>query len=324
MDQMDAVALFDDSAEESGEDSAEDFDTEAFLEDLDMESLREEPDSEESDAELDDDVPLQVLLARLEDSQGGVRYNALMALSQRSPVAVAQHTRSVIARLEDHLWKVRQAAIITLGRLEPATFAQHADFVIVRLADPQWEVRAQALYTLRRLDEKPLAQHAGAVVGRLEDSKREVRFEALATLGKLEPAKLARHADVLMARLEDPNESIRTLSYGMLMMLPERATFRYKVYAEFARFNAATFKLAATKAALLCILPRFVTREVDIDSDHQLRSQLLGRLAWYRFRLRRRVKCLALYWYALPYRPSGPGHARDVAEWGQMRELRSP
>ena len=49
-------------------------------------------------------------------------------------------------------------------------------------------------------------------------------------------------------------------------------------------------------------------------------SGVLGRLKWYRHRLRLRVQRLALYWYALPYRPSGPDHARDVEAWDRMIE----
>ena len=49
-----------------------------------------------------------------------------------------------------------------------------------------------------------------------------------------------------------------------------------------------------------------------------IRSRLRGRLGWYRYRLRMRVRRLALYWYALPYRPGGPGHARDVDAWRQL------
>ena len=78
-------------------------------------------------------------------------------------------------------------------------------------------------------------------------------------------------------------------------------------------------------------LPRFITRGVDFypDTDSRgnmfdkapaLRLRLLGRLAWYKFRLRLRVERVALYWYALPYRPSGPGHLRDVAAWEQMNK----
>ena len=66
-------------------------------------------------------------------------------------------------------------------------------------------------------------------------------------------------------------------------------------------------------------LPLVVTRDVDLESS-DVRSRLLGRLAWYNYRLRVRAKRIALYWYALPYRPSGPGHARDVEAWGRMVE----
>ena len=72
---MDAVA--EDLVEDSEVDSADEFDTEAFLEGFDMESLLEEPGSEESDEDSDDAVPLEVLLARLEDSESDVRSLAL-------------------------------------------------------------------------------------------------------------------------------------------------------------------------------------------------------------------------------------------------------
>ena len=111
---------------------------------------------------------------------------------------------------------------------------------------------------------------------------------------------------------------LRRRALYILGTLPEPATFRHQVYAVFARLDTAMFDIAGAKQALRCILPRFVTWEVDFDSDANLRSRLLGRLAWHRFRLRRRVECLALYWYALLYRPSGPGHAREVATWAQM------
>ena len=67
----------------------------------------------------------------------------------------------------------------------------------------------------------------------------------------------------------------------------------------------------------LLALPLLVTRDIDFKSH--IRGRLLGRIAWYRCRLRLRVRRIALYWYALPYRPSGPGHARDMEAWGRMR-----
>ena len=71
------------------------------------------------------------------------------------------------------------------------------------------------------------------------------------------------------------------------------------------------------KLALRTLAPHFnaiVAMRGEIH--HNVRDkarQLRLRLRWYRFRLR--VLCvvsLVWYWYALPYRPNGPGHARDV------------
>ena len=104
------------------------------------------------------------------------------------------------------------------------------------------------------------------------------------TLGKLEPAKLAEHANAVVAKLEDSNENVREEALDLLRGLP-----------------------------------RYISEHrVDIFDSRPVRSRLLSRLGWYRCRLRLRVQRLALYWYALPYRPSGPGHARDVEAWEQM------
>ena len=127
-----------------------------------------------------------------------------------------------------------------------------------------------------------LAWRADGVATRLEDDDWAVRFTALSTLSKLEPLTLAQHAGAVVARLEDDHFFVREEALETLRNLP-----------------------------------RFVTRGVDFTSS-ALRSRLLGRLAWYRCRLRLRVERLALYWYALPYRPNGPGHARDVEAWDRM------
>ena len=179
----------------------------------------------------------------------------------------------------------------------------------------------RALVVLRMLEPVQIAQHAGAVVGRLEDSEWDICATAFKILGKLGTAKQTQHAGVMIAGLEDPDVRVRGNALYILSTLPEPATFRHQVYAVFARLDTAAFYIAGAKTALRCILPRFVTWEVDFDSDANVRSRLLGRLAWHRFRLRRRVECLALYWYALLYRPSGPGHAREVAAWDQMLGL---
>ena len=173
---------------------------------------------------------------------------------------------------------------MTLGKLEPATLAQYANALVVRLEDSDWEVRMHALQTLGELKPAALAPHAAVVVLRLEDAEPVVCSEALETLDKLEPAALAQHAGAVVGKLNDPFPPVRGAALNILRRLP-----------------------------------LVITRHIDFDS-HNLRSRLLGRIAWYRCLLRLRVRRITLYWYALPYRPSGPGHARDVVAWGRMHE----
>ena len=189
----------------------------------------------------------------------------------------------MIEGLEDANVDVRIAALRLLRQQNPAILAQHAAAVIARLEDSEPDVQAEALDTLGKLEPATLAQYADAVIARLEDEDNSVQAEALDTLGNLEPATLAQYADSLIVKLDN-------------------------VYVR----GAATLALRS--------LPRAVTRPGDFFDDRSVRSRLVGRLAWHRCRLRLRVKGLALYWYALPYRPSGPGHARDIDAWDQMVE----
>ena len=202
------------------------------------------------------------------------------------------------SQLEDSYWFVRMRALRTLGKLDPATLAQHAGAVVARLEDSHCLVRVRALGTLGTLEPMTLAQHADAVVARLEDFHWLVRQAALETLAELEPMTLSQHAGVVVSRLEDQTGPVRAMACKALEILP-----RYV---------------------------RYVTRGVDCNEllsralDHgayeHLRSQLLGRVAWYRCRIRLRARSLSLYWYALPYRPSDPGHARDLQAWNHMIE----
>ena len=211
---------------------------------------------------------------------------ALATLAELDPAAIAEQADAVIARLEDSAQEVRYVALETLGKLEPETLAQHADAVVARLEDSDCDVRKEALMTLGKLEPATLAQYADPVVSRLEDSGFFVRAAALSTLRKLEPEALAQHASAVIPRLEDSKK------------------YHYGCDKALTTLNA---------------LPLALIRDVDLRYSDG-RSRLLGRLAWYNYSLRVRVKRIALYWYALPYRPSGPGHARDVAAWDQMNK----
>ena len=251
----------------------------------------------------------------LEDSSFRVRLATLLTLHELEPATIAQHAHAIVARLEDAPFETREMALKTLGKLDPAALAQHADAVAARLEDSNWWVRSEALRTLGELNPTALAQHADAVAARyfisppthpflpyvaphffqispfilvflslVEDSHVTVRHNALMTLGKLEPVTLAQPA--------------------LVAAIAHRLDDRYRGVAEAA--------LSIAKA-----LPKALTSNLDLVSAGG-RSQLIGRAAWYRCRLRLRWRRVALYWYALPYRPSGPGHARDVEAWERM------
>ena len=173
--------------------------------------------------------------------------------------------------------------MVTSRMTDSGTLAIHAD----ALEDSSWHVRYTTLQTLRQLDLATLAQHAGAVVARLEDDDDYVRQKALMTLGKLDPATLAQPG--ITAEVAD----------SILFLASEPAIEIFRA------------------------LPKVITNNIILVSEDGRinpggRSRLIGRAAWYRCRLRLRWRRVALYWYALPYRPSGPGHARDVEAWDRM------
>ena len=228
------------------------------------------------------------MFARLRDSSESVREYACQVLIELAPEMLAPYADSdiLVARLEHSNVRVRRWALHVLECMGAATIALHADAVVAMLEDNFDEVRARALETLCNLEPAALARHADALVAMLEDSCDEARRWALRSLHKLEPATLVQHAAAVISRLQrDSHPGVRREAERILRSLPLT-----------------------------------ITRGVDFDFPplRSLRSQLLGRLGWYRCRLRVRAERLALYWYALPYRPSGQGHARDVEAWGRM------
>jgi len=214
------------------------------------------------------------------------------------------------------VFEVRERALETLGHLQPATLAQHADAVLAKLEDTYWNVRKEAVTTLSKLQPAALAQHADAVVAKLEHSNEYVRKTAVVMLGKLEPARLAQHAGAVLPRLDHRDWKTRVAVLELLAKLEPAALAQYGS-ALVARLEDSEKWACRAAMHALKTLPCFDTPAMDWDPVG-LRSRLLGRLGWYRCRLRLRVVRSALYWYALQYRPSGPGHARDVDEWDRM------
>ena len=262
------------------------------------------------------------VIARLDDCDGAIRWHALATLRQLEPAKIAQHADAVIRRLDDTTLNVRRAALATLWRLDAADLVGHAHALRATLEDTDWHMRSQALRTLGKLAPGALAESASAAATRLDDAHAEVRQTALETLGKLERAALLQHADALVARLEDVDVYVRRAAleaFGKLGLGNSGTQLELVQHARavVARLEDGDPCVRKVAERILRSLPLRLGAQVDFDSEG-LRLQLLGRLAWYSCRLRIRVERLALYWYALPYRPSGPGFARDAEAWGTI------
>ena len=267
---------------------------------------------EDFDEDLDEEAPpLDVSLATFGESDDGARKATLQRLG-------------TVAGLERSNWWVRMVALMTLGQLEPAALARYSHVVTTFLRDPVRGVRIQGLKTLATLEPGALAQHAHAVVALLDDSSVYVRLRALQTLARVEQATLAQDAHTVVAMLDAPFEyerlaAVQTLGKLEPATLAQYANAVLDLLEETEQLevgeNLTTISVMAART--LRGLPRFVTHDVDFHAP-DLRSRLLGRLGWYKCRLIMRVRSHVIYWYALPYRPSGPGHARDVGAWNLM------
>ena len=200
-----------------------------------------------------------------------------------------------------------------LGPMRLRGSAKRIDALVRDLGDSDHRVSDSALLYLDGVEPATLARHAGAVLSKLHSEQANTRCLALVVLCNLEPAELVKHAHALLSMLDD-HEVISEAFVGFLN-----------------KMGLATIDVGdSVRNVAICTLwglPAFVTcddgfhrRDFDDPAPGNLRSRLLGRIAWYRCRLRMRVRHIALYWYALPYRPSGPGHARDVAAWDQMNK----
>ena len=250
---------------------------------------------------------IDALVRDLGDSDPRVHRAAHKALGAMQPAALAPHADAIVSKLEDSDARVRAAALVALQYMGPAVLAQHVDAVVLRLEDSDARVSVSALSYLDDAEPATLAHHAGAVLSKLHSEGSNTRCLALMVLCNLEPAELVKHAHALLSMLDD-HEVISVTCVVFLNKLG---------------LDSVNVGDSVRDVAMCTILglPAFVTCDDGFDpADCNLRSRLLGRLGWYRCRLRMRVRRIALYWYALPYRPSGPGHARDVAAWDQMNK----
>ena len=255
---------------------------------------------------------------------------ALQLIAKLEPTALARYTNAVVAKLYDSSEEVREQALCTLENVDPATFWAFADAVVARLEDEHDDVRFAALRTLHlRLDPADIAQYADALLARLADGHARLRPLALILLGKMEPKTLAQYADSLLSSLEDNSEhvpacALRALGKLEPAMLTTRALFAIVRQIEYPGMTSAHEIALVVMHGVVNAFPslKAVAAEIDLFLLHASTSAsrlgLGARLRWLIYGLHVRMRRIALYWYALPYKPSGPGHARDVEAWDGM------
>ena len=158
------------------------------------------------------------VVAKLDDSDWGVREAAVETLGKLSAEALASHAAAVVAKLEDSDRYVRRAAVQTLGKLELAVLAKYK-MALRKLAelDTDAVVRMGAHGPLHKIE--PTAGHIETILSSLENSEGQVRLDAVRALGFLEPVELAKHAAVLVARLEDSEPLVRRWAVETLAKL---------------------------------------------------------------------------------------------------------
>jgi len=193
------------------------------------------------------------LVAMLKDSVSYVRKAAVSTLAKLDAATLAQHAPALVARLEDSDSDVRMAAVSTLGLLDAATLARHAPAIVARLEDSDSGVRSAAVSTLGLLDAATLAQHAPAILARLKHSDSDVREAAVSTLGQLDAATLARHAPAILARLEDSDSGVRKAAVSTLGLL-DAATLAQHVPAILARLEHSDWGVRAAAVSTLGLL----------------------------------------------------------------------
>ena len=293
-------------------------------------------------------LQVDALIAKLDDPDFEQRYAALEILNGLEPATLALHAEAVVAKglLKEDEEEVRHMALTTLQGLDQAVLTRHADVIVWMLEDPYDRSRGLATQMMGELEPETLAQHADAVVAMMDDEGMDpdgpcINATVLLTLGSLKPAKLAQHAAAVAAKLES-NFHERRAALETLAKLEPAALAQY-AEAVIARLEDSETELRIAALDTLSGLPRYITRGIDFDTEEVflevrswkrydyssesevrhytegLSSRLLGRLRWYRCRLRLRVKQLALYWiFVLVCAPVSSKRPRPFARRGGM------
>ena len=136
----------------------------------------------------------------LQDTDAGVRWEAVYMLGLLSTRDLATHAGALIARLADADAHVRKAAAESaaelVGSLSPEVIAMHVTDLVSTIEHKDPRMRKAAAEALGKLSPEVLATNA-ALVAKLEDADADVAQ----TLGKL---ALKTRAAALVAKLRPP------------------------------------------------------------------------------------------------------------------------
>lgn len=164
----------------------------------------------------------------LEHAEWDVRWAAvslLASLATLPPDVLAPYTARLAARLEDSDGYVRMEAIEVFEALEPDALSgpEVAPRVVSWLTHPERVVRELAEELLPRLAHDTVALHAVTIAQTaLHHDDIDIRQVSLRVLGSLAAAALRPHMDALVERLGDAEADVREAAAAALRKLDGR------------------------------------------------------------------------------------------------------
>ncbi len=155
-------------------------------------------------------MPIEPLLAMLQDSNGNVRQAAVQVLGQQGERVPIE---ALLALLQDPDEAVRQAAVQVLGAQGERV---PIESLLALLQDPDWDVRQAAVQALGAQGERVPIESLLALLQHPDWDVRQAAAEALKKPGK------QVSIDALLLLLYEKDASIRQVAIEVLETQPER------------------------------------------------------------------------------------------------------
>jgi HEAT repeat protein len=147
--------------------------------------------------EIKDTQAVEPLIAKLDDSDEGVRQAAAMALGE---IKDTRAVEPLIAKLDDSDEGVRQAAAMALGEIKDTRAVEP---LIAKLDDSDEGVRRAVAWALGEIKD---TQAVEPLIAKLDDLDKDVRRAVAQALGKI---KDTQAVEALIAKLDDSDKDVR-------------------------------------------------------------------------------------------------------------------